>query len=210
MQEVLRTGASPTGVSPETRSTVVYNGVNPNFFSPGSSEEDAAKNEGEGAEILMVGNLLRGKGHELVLRAMGKLRNSFPRDSLHDHRRRPDRAHYEALARELNISDRVEFRGRQSRAAVAEAMRCSSVFVLPSRYEGLGCVYLEVMSCAKPVIACHGQGIDEVIEHGKNGWLIPIDGLEELTQGLTTLLGDAGVRGRIGKEARRTSSTGSL
>ncbi len=204
VQEVLRTGASPTGVSPETRSTVVYNGVNPNFFSPGSSEEDAAKNEGEGAEILMVGNLLRGKGHELVLRAMGKLRNSFPAIRCTIIGEGPDRAHYEALARELNISDRVEFRGRQSRVAVAEAMRRSSVFVLPSRYEGLGCVYLEAMSCAKPVIACHGQGIDEVIEHGKNGWLIPIDGLEELTQGLTTLLGDAGVRGRIGKEARRT------
>jgi teichuronic acid biosynthesis glycosyltransferase TuaC len=200
VQEVLSTGASQ-----ETRSTVVYNGVNPSFFSP----EESAKNEGEGAEILMVGNLLRGKGHELVLRAMGKLAMEKLRSSFREIRctiigEGPDRAHYEALARELNLSDRVQFRGRQSRAAVAEAMRRCSVFVLPSRYEGLGCVYLEAMSCEKPVIACHGQGIDEVIEHGKNGWLIPIDGLEELVQGLTTLLGSAGVRARIGEEARRT------
>jgi teichuronic acid biosynthesis glycosyltransferase TuaC len=204
VQEVLKTGASP-----ETRSTVVYNGVNPSFFSPGrseegSSEEDATKNEGEGVEILIVGNLLRGKGHELVLLAMGKLRSSFPEIRCTIIGEGPDRVHYEALARELNISDRVEFRGRQSRAAVAKAMRRCSVFVLPSRYEGLGCVYLEAMSCAKPVIACHGQGIDEVIEHSKNGWLIPVDGLEELVQGLTTLLGSPGVRARMGEEARRT------
>ncbi|HLX85009.1 MAG TPA: glycosyltransferase [Terriglobales bacterium] len=209
VQEVLRTGASSTGASPEMRSTVVYNGVNPSFFSPdrseeGSSEEDATKDESEGAEILMVGNLLRGKGHELVLRAMGQLQNSFAEIRCTIIGEGPDRAHYEALARELNISDRVQFRGRQGRAAVAEAMRRCSVFVLPSRYEGLGCVYLETMSCAKPVIACHGQGIDEVIEHGKNGWLIPIDGLEELVQGLTTLLGSVQVRARIGEEARRT------
>jgi teichuronic acid biosynthesis glycosyltransferase TuaC len=210
VQEVLRAGASTTGACAETRSTVVYNGVNPNLFSPasseeGPSEEDATENEGEGgAEILMVGNLLRGKGHELVLRAMAKLRSSFPEICCTIIGEGPDQAQYEALARELNISDRVEFRGRQSRAGVAEAVRRCSVFALPSRYEGLGCVYLEAMSCAKPVIACHGQGIDEVIENGKNGVLIPIDGLEELVQGLTTLLGSAGVRARIGEEARRT------
>ena len=42
-------------------------------------------------------------------------------------------------------------------------MRRATVFALPSRYEGLGCVYLEAMSAGKPVIACQGQGIEEVI-----------------------------------------------
>jgi glycosyltransferase involved in cell wall biosynthesis len=60
------------------------------------------------------------------------------------------------------------------------------------------------MSCGKPVLACYGQGIDEVIEHGKNGWLIPPDALAELTQGLCVLLGSSELRGRIGTEARRT------
>jgi glycosyltransferase involved in cell wall biosynthesis len=83
-------------------------------------------------------------------------------------------------------------------------MRTCTVFVLPSRYEGLGCVYLEAMASGKPVIACRGQGIDEVIDHGRNGWLIPIDGLEELVQGLQALLGDAELRARIGRAARQT------
>lgn len=83
-------------------------------------------------------------------------------------------------------------------------MRRCSVFVLPSRNEGLGCAYLEAMSCDKPVIACCGQGIDEVIEHGENGWLIPVDGLEQLVQGLAVLLGSSELRARIGIAARQT------
>jgi len=54
------------------------------------------------------------------------------------------------------------------------------------------------------VIACRRQGIDEVIEHGKNGWLIPVDGLEQLVQGLSALLGSSELCMRIGTAARQT------
>ncbi|MFZ0322234.1 MAG: glycosyltransferase family 4 protein, partial [Candidatus Sulfotelmatobacter sp.] len=79
-----------------------------------------------------------------------------------------------------------------------------TVFVLPSRYEGLGCVYLEAMASGKPAIGCHGQGIDEIIQHGRNGWLIPVDGLEELVQGLQALLANTDLRVQIGKAGRQT------
>ena len=83
-------------------------------------------------------------------------------------------------------------------------MRRCSVFALPSRNEGLGCVYLEAMSCGKTAIGCLGQGIDEVIEHGRNGWLVPVDGLEPLVQGLSTLLASSALRARVGTAARQT------
>jgi glycosyltransferase involved in cell wall biosynthesis len=60
------------------------------------------------------------------------------------------------------------------------------------------------MSCGKPVIGCRGQGIEEVIEHGKNGWLIAVDGLEQLVQGLSALLGSSELCTRIGTAARQT------
>jgi glycosyltransferase involved in cell wall biosynthesis len=194
VQEVLKTGTPA-----ETCSVVVYNGVNPNLFSP-----NAAAVAPSGPEILMVGNLLRSKGHELVLRALGILRHSFPRFRCRIIGEGSDRSLFEELARDLGIGQQVEFLGRRSRSAVAKAMQRCSVFVLPSRNEGLGCVYLEAMSCGKPVIGCHGQGIDEVIEHGKNGWLIPVDGLEELAQALSALLSSPEMRASIGAAARDT------
>ena len=92
----------------------------------------------------------------------------------------------------------------RGRRQVADAMRRATVFALPSRYEGLGCVYLEAMAACKPVIACTGQGIDEVIEQGVNGCLIGTDDLQGLTDTLIRLLQQAEVRRKMGDAARRT------
>ncbi len=184
------------------KAEVVYNGTDPDCFTPDGVTPGLESEESPA--ILMVGNLLAGKGHELVLKAIGKLTNLFPRLQCCIIGEGADRERFARLARDLGVSDRVHFLGRRNRSDVAKAMRDCTVFVLPSRYEGLGCVYLEAMASGKPVIACRGQGIDEIIQHGSNGWLIPVDGVEELRQGLQVLLGDAGLRLQIGNAARRT------
>jgi glycosyltransferase involved in cell wall biosynthesis len=190
-------GLLADGISTPVPSEVIYNGTDPAFFAP-------APASGGPPSILIVGNLLAGKGHELLLKAVARVKDSHP--DLHGHMigEGADRDRFASLARDLGISDRIHFLGRRSRAEVAKAMQECTVFVLPSRYEGLGCVYLEAMACGKAAIGCWGQGIDEIIRHGINGWLIPVDGLEELVQGLQALLGNSELRARIGEAARRT------
>jgi glycosyltransferase involved in cell wall biosynthesis len=189
----LLTDETGAGVATE----VVYNGTDPSLFSPGPAPAQAPN-------ILVVGNLLAGKGHELVLKAFVRVKDQHPGLQIRMIGDGADRNRFAQLARDLGIGDQVHFLGRRSRSEVAEAMRNCTVFVLPSRYEGLGCVYLEAMASGKPVIACRGQGIDEIIHHGSNGWLIPVDGLEELVQGLQDLLANAELRARIGQAARQT------
>ena len=185
------------GIGAAVASVVVYNGTDPSVFAPGTAQEKTPT-------ILMVGNLLAGKGHELVLRAFSRVEDSHPDLQCRIIGEGADRDRFVGLAKDLGISDQVHFLGRRSRSEVAEAMRNCTIFVLPSRYEGLGCVYLEAMACSKPVIACSGQGIDEIIQHGSNGWLIPVDGLGELVQGLQVLLANPELRARIGQAARQT------
>jgi teichuronic acid biosynthesis glycosyltransferase TuaC len=182
--------------NPPANSDVAYNGTDTEFFTPGGVPEQAPT-------ILMVGNLMASKGHELVLRAVARIRNSHPDLRCTIIGEGADRSRFIALAQDLNIYHRIDFLGRRSRREVAAAMRSCSVFVLPSRYEGLGCVYLEAMACGKPVIACRGQGIDEIVHHGSNGWLIPVDGLEELVEALRSLLANANLRATIGEAARK-------
>jgi glycosyltransferase involved in cell wall biosynthesis len=60
------------------------------------------------------------------------------------------------------------------------------------------------MASGKVAVGCRGQGIEEVIQHGENGWLVPAEGRQELIEGLRLLLKDEALRQRIGAAARDT------
>ena len=186
------------GVGRNCRTSVVYNGVDPELFSPG--EESSAA----GSVVLSVGNLIPIKGHDLLIRAVASLVAEFPAITLEIIGDGPEHSRLQNLARKLNIVERVRFFGRQSRHQVAEAMRRCTVFALPSRYEGLGCVYLEAMSAGKPVIGCRQQGIAEIIQHGSNGFLVGPENERELTLAVAMLLRDEARRRALGAAARDT------
>jgi len=185
-------------MGPEVRATTLYNGTDAELFSP---DPTVTREE---ATLLVVGNLLRIKGQGLVLQATAKLKDRYPLLRCLFIGDGPDRPLLLDLAKRSGIQDRVKFVGRKSRAEVAEAMRRCTLFVLPSSYEGLGCAYLEAMAGGMPVIACHGQGIEEIIRHRENGWLIGVEDLEELAQAISAILQNPVLRVEMGKAARRT------
>jgi glycosyltransferase involved in cell wall biosynthesis len=174
---------------------VIYNGVEPEMFAP----------RGEASSVILsVGNLIPIKGHAILLRAFAEVQKDFPQISCELVGEGPELSRLRELTAELGLEHKVRFLGRQSRHQVAEAMKRCMLFALPSRYEGLGCVYLEAMAAGKPAIACRGQGIEEIIQHGRNGWLVGPDDSRGLASAVTHLLGDADLRERIGAIARHT------
>lgn len=178
------------------RTTVVYNGVDAEAFSPC---EDTTQ-----PLILSVGNLISIKGHDLLLRAVAAVKHQYPDVACEIIGDGPERSRLNQLVAQLQIADKVRFLGRQSRGQVADAMRRCTLFALPSQYEGLGCVYLEAMSAEKAVIACRGQGIEEIVQHGINGWLVDPKDLQGLTDALSLLLQNEQLRRKMGETARRT------
>jgi teichuronic acid biosynthesis glycosyltransferase TuaC len=186
------------GVGRNSRTSVVYNGVDPEMFSPCP---DAPPDP---PVILSVGNLIPIKGHEFLIRAVASLTSEFPTLRLQIIGSGPEQHRLEELSRQLHCEDRVLFLGRRSRHKTAVAMRSSTIFALPSRFEGLGCVYLEAMASGKATVGCRGQGIAEIIQHGSNGFLVGPDNEKELTLALSMLLRDAQLRKNLGVAARET------
>jgi teichuronic acid biosynthesis glycosyltransferase TuaC len=179
------------------RTAVIYNGADPQLFLP--SQDDSSQ-----ATILSVGNLIPSKGHELLLRAIAAIHPRWPNLCWEIIGEGPECSRLRRIAEQLGVARNIRYLGRQSRAQVAAAMRRCTLFALPSRYEGLGCVYLEAMSAQKPAIACRGQGIEEIIQHGINGWLVDPGDLEGLTEALSGLLENAQLRTDVGRAARHT------
>jgi teichuronic acid biosynthesis glycosyltransferase TuaC len=176
---------------------VVYNGVDVESFSPSPEMSET------GAVILSIGDLIPIKGHNLLLRAIAALRERVPEVRCEIVGTGPEREKLARLAAELCIGDRVSFLGRLSRMQVADRVRRCMVFALPSRYEGLGCVYLEAMAAGKPVVGCSGQGIAGIVRNGENGLLIEPGNLEQLVAALARVLQDHALRQRVAAAGHR-------
>ncbi len=185
------------GTGSRSRTSVVYNGVDPELFSP--------RNQPANSEtILSVGNLIPIKEHATLIKAFAELAATYPKLKLDIIGTGPELSRLQQLANQSSVGTRVNFLGRRSRVDVARAMQECEIFALPSRFEGLGCVYLEAMACGKPAIGCRGQGIAEVIQQGHNGFLVGSDNEKELTLVLKMLLQDLSLREKISVAARDT------
>ena len=86
-----------------------------------------------------------------------------------------------------DITDSVEFIGNLSREEVVERMQQCDCFVLPSRYETFGVVYIEAMACGKPVIAVQNGGPDDFVKEF-NGILIEPEQVMELVHAMEKIL----------------------
>ncbi len=86
--------------------------------------------------------------------------------------------------------DDVEFAGILSRDQVAAQMSRASVMVLPSVEEGLAMVQAQALACGCPVIATTHCGAEDLFEHGKEGFIVPVRDTESIAESLTLLYRD--------------------
>lgn len=82
-----------------------------------------------------------------------------------------DIAGYQRIARSLGVEQRVLFAGRQS--SIERYYAAGDLFVLPTVYEPFPNVNLEAMACGTPVITTASAGGADIIESGRNGYVIP-------------------------------------
>ena len=108
-----------------------------------------------------------------------------------------------AQAKSLGIADRVSIPGWIDQTAVQALLETTGVFVLPSLSEGLPMAILEAFSYGIPVVATPVNAIPDVVEHEKNGLLVPVGDLDALVAALTRLLDDADLRRALGSQALR-------
>jgi N,N'-diacetylbacillosaminyl-diphospho-undecaprenol alpha-1,3-N-acetylgalactosaminyltransferase len=76
------------------------------------------------------------------------------------------------------------------------------IFVLPSYREGIPRTLLEASACAKPMVTCDTIGCKEVVEHGKNGYLVQVGNADDLAKAIEWLYQDETKREEFGIYAR--------
>lgn len=154
----------------------------------------------ERGRVLAVGRLAEQKGFDLLLRAFASSGWAARGVRLTILGEGPERQSLEALANQLGIAQAVEMPGVVQYPE--DRMARATIFVLPSRYEGFPNALLEAMAMGCPVIAADcDSGPREIIRHGVNGLLVPVEDVDALAVALHKLFDDPALRARLGAEA---------
>jgi glycosyltransferase involved in cell wall biosynthesis len=111
------------------------------------------------------------------------------------------------LVSQAGLQNNFDFTGHlgaDRRDDLVQLYQRASIFVLPSHHEGMPTALLEAMATGLPVVSTAVGGAREVVVHGENGLLVPPQKPAALAGALLTLLGDAALRNRLGRNARTT------
>jgi len=178
---------------------VCHLGVDPIGVDPAVGADAAGGPEAAGPFALIVGRLAaaeRYKGHDLLIDLWPEIARRVPSSRLVVAGDGDDRARLEARA--AHLGDRVRFLGHVSPQTLASVYRDALFFVMPSRAEGFGLVFLEAMRAGKACIGALGAAA-EIIEHGVTGLVVDPSDPGEVVEAVVRLFREGETREQMGK-----------
>ena len=155
---------------------VVYTGLNLNEVSYSSKVQKSSR-----LDIISIGRPHWKKGYSIAIRA------------LHEIKKKGIEFNYDIvgaegdqeilfLIQELGLKNEIHFLPKLDQTEVFDKIQNASLFLLPSLEEGIANVAVEAMALGTPVISTDCGGMEELIESGKEGWIVPIYSIDAMTE----------------------------
>lgn len=164
-------------------------------------QKDAIRSRQGGEGFVTVARLVHQKGLDVLIEAMALVSGAASSWSLTLVGDGPERQALEQQVSDLGLAGRVRFVGFRSDPETF--LQAASVFVLPSRFEGMPNALLEAMGSGMAVVVSDASpGPLEVVEDDVTGLVVAKENAPLLAAALDRLAGDAELRSRLGQSAR--------
>ena len=177
--------------SPDQKIDVIYNGIDISEFEPCFEIHDVLK-------MLCVSRLIERKGIRFLIEAISMLNDDKIELVLVGEGNQEKEL--KQLAKDLDVADRVEFKGYVDHDDIGDIYENSDVFVLPSSNEGMSNALLEAMASGLPVIVTDTGGTSELLDG--NGVVVPMGDPNAIAQAVCELRDDPKARRRMGAKSR--------
>lgn len=185
----------------QTKIRIAINCVDTDFFQQRISvlRRQIRRSNDDQTRLLFVGHLQRRKGLEYLLHALAKCRaQNVSLDVVGDG---PQRDSCQQLAAKLNLSH-VTFHGFKQKGDLPKYYAAADVFVFPSVQEIFGLVMVEAAAAGLPIIASEfAGGASDVVEQGKNGYLVDPTNVDYLAEHIKELAGSPAKRQQMGEQS---------
>ena len=174
-------------------------GVDTSKFCKDDSFRDYLNNEfdlaGDAVKLLSVGELIPRKNHEVVIRALAKLKESkiyyfIAGDG-------EIKTELDKLVKTLKLEKNVFLLGY--RTDIRQLCNSSDIFVMPSVHEGLSVALMEAMGCGKPIVCSNIRGNVDLIDDQKGGFLCKTNDENEYCTSILKLVESPELREKFGE-----------
>ncbi|MBI2482081.1 MAG: glycosyltransferase family 4 protein [Candidatus Vogelbacteria bacterium] len=155
--------------------TVVPNGIDLKTFYCDQERLDTRTEK----IIFTASRLVHKNAVDIIIQALAKLPSNF---KLRIAGGGPEEVNLKQLTKKLKVEDKVIFLGNVPNHQLFSELNQASVFVRPSRSEGLGVSFLEAMAAGVPVIATPVGGILDFLKDNQTGFLVPVDDANKLAE----------------------------
>lgn len=182
---------------------VIYNGVDTEFFHP---EEE--KRNPKMITILCASRLTKRKGFIYAIEAFSKISQKYKHvcmiiaggdgNAIEELKKQVER---------LDLTKKITFFGEYDHASLLKLQQSSDIFLFPSLNEGMSNSMLEAMASGLPIIMTPTGGAQELIQEGKNGFLVRFRDAEDIAKKLEILIQDKKLCTKMGRESRRMAQS---
>ena len=191
-------------IAPAGKFTVIHSGVDLERFGAARPDPQAARGalglSETGPLVGCVARLVPVKGVDCLLEAWSAVRSAVPDATVVFVGDGPLRPTLEAAAKAEGLGRSAAFLG--VRDDVADLLPLFDVVVLPSRNEGMGRAAVEALAAGRPVIGSRISGIQNVIQDGETGVLVPPGDPGALARAIVRCLRERAVRDGMAARAR--------
>lgn len=186
--------------------TVIHNGINVDFFRPTDELASGKLADLQSIDrpiILYTGRFVASKGIYTLIRAIPMVLERHP-TALFVFTGGGDYSPYFNMLGSKVQAENCLFLGYLPREEMPKLYSIATVYAMPTLYESFPLRLLESMACERAVVASEICGIPEVIESGKNGFLVPAQDSLSMAKAINVLLDRKDLLKQIGKKARKT------
>ena len=172
-------------------------GVDINKIKNTSVEKDIYKESigvpSKAVMILSVGEMIERKNHEVIIRALGKIKN--PNIYYVICGKGPLKDHLKKIACEVGVEDKVIFLG--FRQDIPELCNTADISAFPSKIEGLGLAGIEAMAAGVPLVSSNVHGILDYVKNGVTGYACEPNDVDGFAKAITILAEDNNLRKKM-------------
>ena len=197
-------------LSSSTKLQYIPVGVDESFFNEGKFDPQLkADLKITGPFLLAVGRFAEKKGFKYLIDAMPAILNEFPDTKLVLVGYGPKKAELKSQTKKLDLEKHIIFSGGKSRLELSYYYATADIFIGPSIVakggdtEGQPAAFIEAMASKTAVVASNVGGIEDMIEDGKTGLLIPQKDSEQISKSVITLCKDNALKQRLEENGKQ-------